>query len=145
MPWWPPFFPRTECRCLEQSLALAHAVGDSFAEALSLHTLSEVHREQGDLDIATGRLERSLAMFRDLGFRPWEAAALDRLGLILAAKADWPAACSAWRAALVIFRELGMPEAADVAARLAEPPAPATWCASPRPPSVSRRRGRGIG
>jgi hypothetical protein len=42
--------------------------------------------------------------------------------MLLAAKRDWTAACSAWRAALAIFRELHMPEAADVAARLAEPP-----------------------
>jgi DNA-binding SARP family transcriptional activator/predicted negative regulator of RcsB-dependent stress response len=132
--------------CLEQSLALAHAVGDGPAEALSLHTLGEVYREQGDLDTAAGYLERSLAMFRDFGYRHWEARALDRLGLLLAAKGDWAAACSAWRAALVIFRELGMPEAAEVAARLAEPPTLATRRASPRPPPAGLRgRGRGIG
>jgi hypothetical protein len=42
--------------------------------------------------------------------------------MLLATRGDLTAAGRAWRAALVMFRELGMPEAAEVAARLAEPP-----------------------
>jgi hypothetical protein len=41
-------------------------------------------------------------------------------------KSDPTAACRTWKAALAIFRELGIPEAADVAERLTEPPTLAT-------------------
>jgi DNA-binding SARP family transcriptional activator/tetratricopeptide (TPR) repeat protein len=112
--------------CLEQSLALACATGDRGAEAYALCTLGDVRRQQGRLKEAAGCLEHSLATFQDIGLRPWEAWALTSLGLLHADTGDQTAARRAWRAALVIFRELGMPEAADVAARLAEPPTPAT-------------------
>jgi DNA-binding SARP family transcriptional activator len=112
--------------CLEQSLVLARATGDRAVEAYALDTLGDVRRQQGLLEDAVDRLEHSLALFRDLGYRPWEARSLNSLGVLLANRGDLAAACRAWRSALAIFRELGMPEAADVAARLAELPTLAT-------------------
>lgn len=112
--------------CLRQSLTLARAIGDRGAEAYALYTFGEVRRQQGRRKEAAGCLERSLATFRDFGFRGWEARALNSLGLLLADKGDPTGACRAWRSALAIFGELGMPEAAEVAARLAEPPTLAT-------------------
>ena len=64
-------------------------------------------------------------MFRQCDLRPWEARALNRLGMLLA-DSDPAEARQALHGALAIFRELGMPEAGDVAARLAEPPTLAT-------------------
>jgi DNA-binding SARP family transcriptional activator/tetratricopeptide (TPR) repeat protein len=112
--------------CLEESLTLARATGDRGAEAYALYTLGDVRRQQGRLKEATGCLERSLATFHDIGFRGWEARALNSLGMLLADKGSPTAACAAWRAAFLIFSELGMPEAAYVAAQLAEPPTLAT-------------------
>jgi DNA-binding SARP family transcriptional activator/tetratricopeptide (TPR) repeat protein len=106
--------------CLEQSVVLARATGDRAVEACALCTLGDVHRQQGRLEDAVDCLERSLMVFRELGYQPWEARALNSLGTLLAARGDLTAACRAWRGALAIFRELGMPEAADVAGRLAE-------------------------
>jgi DNA-binding SARP family transcriptional activator/uncharacterized protein HemY len=111
---------------LERSLALARATGVRTAEANALHTLGDLHREQGRLKDAAGCLERSLAAYRDLGRRHWQARALNSLGRLQAAKGNRAAASSAWQTAFAIFRELGMPEAADVEARLAEPPTLAT-------------------
>jgi tetratricopeptide (TPR) repeat protein len=108
--------------CLERSLTLASATGDRAAVAYALCTLGEVRRQQGRLEEAAGCLQLSLATFQGLGFRPWEARALNSLGMLLATRGDPTAACRAWRSALAIFRELDMPEASDVAARLAEPP-----------------------
>jgi DNA-binding SARP family transcriptional activator len=112
--------------CLEQSTVFARAIGDRAVEAYALSTLGDVRRQQGRVEDAADCLEHSLAVFRDLGYRHWEARARNSLGLLLATRGDLTAACRAWRAALVIFRELGMPEAADVAARLAESPTLAT-------------------
>jgi tetratricopeptide (TPR) repeat protein len=111
--------------CLEQSLTLARATGDRGAEAYALCTLGDLLRQQGRLKEAASCLEHSLATFHDIGFRSWEARALTSLGTLLA-KRDPTAAYRAWKSALAIFRELNMPEAADVAARLAEPPTLAT-------------------
>jgi DNA-binding SARP family transcriptional activator/tetratricopeptide (TPR) repeat protein len=106
--------------CLGQSLTLARATGDRGAEAYALCTLGDLRRQQGRLNEAAGCLEHSLATLHDIGLRPWEAWVLTSLGLLHADKGEPTAACRAWRAALVIFRELGMPEAAEVAARLAD-------------------------
>jgi DNA-binding SARP family transcriptional activator len=111
---------------MDQSLTLARATADRAAAAYGLHTLGDVRRQQGRLEEAAGCIERSLIVFRDLGYRLWEARVLNSLGMLQAAKGDPRAASSAWRPALAIFRELGMPEAADVAAQLAEPPTLAT-------------------
>jgi hypothetical protein len=88
--------------------------------------LGDIRRQQDRLKDAAGCLEPSLATFRDLGYRVWETRALNSLSKLQAAKGDKAAACSAWRDALAIFGELRMPEAADVAAQLAEPPTLAT-------------------
>jgi DNA-binding SARP family transcriptional activator/tetratricopeptide (TPR) repeat protein len=112
--------------CLERSLALARATGDRAAEAYVMHSLGEVRLEQGRLEEAAGCLEWSLAVFYERGLRQWEARVLSSLGTLLAAKGEQAAAGTAWQSALAIFRELGMPEAAEVAARLAEPPMLAT-------------------
>src|SRR4029453_6426394 len=98
---------------------LTRATRDRAAEAYSLHTLGDVHRKLGDLDVAAGCLERSLAAFRDPGYPAWEARALNSLGKLLAAGNDLAAARSAWRTALAIFRELRTPEAMEVATSLA--------------------------
>jgi DNA-binding SARP family transcriptional activator len=112
--------------CLEQSIVFARATGDRAVEAYALSTLGDVRRQQGRLEDAADCLQRSLAIFRDLGYLAWEARARNSLGMLLATKGDLTAACRAWRSALAIFRKLGMPEAADVATRLAEPPTLAT-------------------
>ena len=91
-----------------------------------MHSLGEVRLEQGRLEEAAGCLEWSLAVFYERGLRQWEARVLSSLGTLLAAKGEQAAAGTAWQSALAIFRELGMPEAAEVAARLAEPPMLAT-------------------
>jgi tetratricopeptide (TPR) repeat protein len=111
--------------CLEQSLTLARTTGNHAAEAYASYGLGEVRHQQGNLEEAAGYLEWSLAVFRQFGLRPWEARALNRLGMLLA-DSDPAEARQALHAALAIFRELAMPEAADVAARLAEPPTFAT-------------------
>ena len=111
---------------LQHGLALARATGDRAAEAYAMYSLGEVRRQQGRLEEATGRLEWSLAVFRERGLRPWEARALNSLGILLAAEGKQAAAGMAWQSALAIFRQLGMTEAAEVAARLAEPPTLAT-------------------
>jgi DNA-binding SARP family transcriptional activator/tetratricopeptide (TPR) repeat protein len=111
--------------CLEQSRVLAATTGDRAVDAHALCTLGDVRRQQGRLKEAASYLERSLATFRDIGFRSGEAQTLNSLGMVLA-KSDPAAAYRAWMSGLAIFRELGMPEAADVAARLAEPPTLAT-------------------
>jgi DNA-binding SARP family transcriptional activator len=112
--------------CLEQSLTLAGSTGDRAAVAYALCTLGDVRRQQGRQEEAASCLQRSLATFQDIGLRPWEARALNSLGMLLADKGNPTAACRAWRSALAMFRELGIPEAADVEARLAEPPTLAT-------------------
>jgi DNA-binding SARP family transcriptional activator/tetratricopeptide (TPR) repeat protein len=111
---------------LERSLTLARATADRGVEAQALHALGDVRRRQGRLEEAGGCLERSLAAFRDLSLRHREARALYSLGMLQDATGDKTAACAAWRSALAIFRELDLPEAADVAAQLAEPPTLAT-------------------
>jgi DNA-binding SARP family transcriptional activator/predicted negative regulator of RcsB-dependent stress response len=113
-------------RSIQDSLALARVTGDRSVEAFALHTLGDIHREQGRLDDAAACLEASLATFRDLELRHWEARVLNSLGLLLDAKSNPTAACRVWHSALAIFHELDMPEAADVAAQLAEPPTLAT-------------------
>jgi tetratricopeptide (TPR) repeat protein len=112
--------------CLEQSLARARAIGDRAAEANALHTLGDVRRQQGRLEEAAGCLELSQAAYRDFGYPHREARVLNSLGMLHAAQGDPIAARSAWQGALAILTNLGMPEAADVAARLAEPPTLAT-------------------
>jgi len=112
--------------CLEQSLTLARATGDRAAEAYSMHSLGDVHRQQGRLEEAADYLEWSLAVFCEHGLPQWEARVLNSLGMLLADKGDLTAASRVWHSALTIFRELDMPEAADVAGQLAEPPTPAT-------------------
>ena len=108
------------------SLALARATGDRTAEAYVSYGLGEVRRRQGRLEEAAGCLEWSLAVFCECGLRPWEARALNSLGMLRAARGEQAAAGRAWQSALAIFHELGMPETAEVAARLAEPPTLAT-------------------
>jgi tetratricopeptide (TPR) repeat protein len=112
--------------CLEHCLVLAWAIGERGVEAYARCMLGDVRRQQGRLEDAADCLQHSLVVFRDLGYRPWEARALNSLGMLLATRGDLAAACRAWGSALAIFRELGMPEAADVAVRLAEPPTLAT-------------------
>jgi predicted ATPase/transcriptional regulator with XRE-family HTH domain/Tfp pilus assembly protein PilF len=73
---------------LQQSLALARAVGDVPEIARTLGTLGILAMAQGDYDGATVLLEESLALRRDLGDRWGLAAGLDDLGTIAHLRGD---------------------------------------------------------
>ncbi|HZD73941.1 MAG TPA: tetratricopeptide repeat protein [Actinomycetota bacterium] len=111
--------------CQRRSLRIARELGDRQGQAICLNTLGNVYRRLQRHDEAINCQRRSLTFFKELGDPHGQAEALRDLGDALRAGGRHRRARVAWRAALAICEELRVPEADEVRARLAAPPAEA--------------------
>jgi len=64
-------------QALEEGLDLTHDISYPYAEARTLETYGELHRAQGEADMARTRLEAARAIFDRLGARK-DAARLEQ-------------------------------------------------------------------
>jgi non-specific serine/threonine protein kinase len=92
---------------LEESLAIAHQLGDRWSTAWVLHLLGRVAYFDGDAGQARAFGERSLAVAREAGDDWLIAWAMHLLGLAAHVEADYPAARHYYDESLAIRRRLG--------------------------------------
>ncbi|RKN08168.1 tetratricopeptide repeat protein [Streptomyces radicis] len=113
---------------IRRALDVVREIGHHSAEVALLNELGTARRVSGGAARAREALEcHRLAADRaaELGDRYEQARALEETGHCHRLLAEPGAARAAWRRALELFGELGTPEAAELAARLADDPAPA--------------------
>jgi DNA-binding SARP family transcriptional activator len=119
---------RMFCR---QALTLCAEIGDRWIEGNAWDSLGYAEQHLGNLDEALACYERALALYQELGARFDQALSLVHLGDIREAAGQPAQARQAWQDALAIFEEIEHPQAAEVRAKLAGTPEPA----SPSPPA----------
>ncbi len=99
----------TAWQLLEESLALARALGDEVGVARTLNNLGVIASNQTDYGRARPMLTESLALQQKLGNRPAAARTLNNLGVIAQNQADYAQAHTFYTESLRLQRELDDP------------------------------------
>ena len=118
----------------EQAISLLQAHGDRYYQARAWDSLGFAHRLLSHHAEAIACYQRSLDLFRQLRDTNMEADGLLDLGDAHQAVGNQDAARLAWQQALAIIEDLNRPDAAQVRARLLNPPPvdPPTAAQEPR-------------
>lgn len=98
-------FARAEQYCA-QALAACDAARNDSERAAVLFSLAEVHRLQGQIDLARSEAEHVLQLFKEMGDRKSQARALYRLSLLAADRSEWESARSYGTVSLDLCRDL---------------------------------------
>jgi len=105
---------------LESAITIAHEIGEAVIETGALNDLGEVLLEAGRRDEARTRHSDALRLAVANGDRYEQGRAHAGLARLDASAGRLSSAANQWHQALPLFIELGMPEAGEVARRLAE-------------------------
>ena len=100
---------------LEESLAVARAIGDKQMVARALQPLGMALHGQGDLATARAHFEEGLVLARELKNKRELAAALNALAQLNRAEGELEAAEPLYQDALALAREMGDPESVAIA------------------------------
>ncbi len=92
---------------LEESLALARAVGDPLATAKALYLLGNVAEDLDDLDGVEARYEEALALFREVRDPWWVPFTVSSLGRAARKRSDHGRARALHEEALTLWRGQG--------------------------------------
>ncbi|NUT48335.1 MAG: tetratricopeptide repeat protein, partial [Saccharothrix sp.] len=111
---------------LDAALRIARSVGDTDQLLSALNALATTHARTGNPTEALRLHEEALTVDTTSGHQDEHAKALVGIADIHATLANHHEATAHYRRALALYRRLGMPQAATVAATLADRTAPAT-------------------
>ena len=92
---------------LDESLALARALGDRFGTAVALYELFTVKFYAGDFEGTEELASEALGLFRDLGDDRGASLALGQLGNIASERGDYDRAAACYEESLALIREVG--------------------------------------
>ncbi len=90
----------------EQSLSMAHEIGDRKGQAALLNNISQIYKVQGNSGKALDYLEQSLPISQELGDKELEGVTLNNIALIYDAKGDHPNALKYFEQSLSLSREI---------------------------------------
>ena len=105
---------------IEQALQIDREIGHQRGEVSALNNYARIMLATGDLTQARTQYAKALELARTLGSKAYEAIALEGFGELLLQEGDTENAKKHLSEALKLYQQLGMPEANQVAARLAE-------------------------
>lgn len=99
--------PATVVTTIQETVAMAVAIGNQPLEAQARQLWGNLLRRQGHPEIAQAQIEKSLSIFQQIGDRKGEAAALNILGHLFVNQGKLDKAIDFFLASLATSRELG--------------------------------------